>query len=113
MSEDIIDLKEVMERVENDQELLIELIEIFLEDYPGRMKSLKEAATQNDFSLIKDVAHSLKGASANISAKKISSLFLDVEHMAQKNDLSAMGDIYSKLEGLIEDLKRYLSTLKK
>lgn len=112
MDEEIIDLQDVLERVENDRELLVELIEIFLEDYPTRMASLKKAVSEKNIASVKDAAHSLKGASANISAKKISAIFLGIEGMVKANDLSPIAESYAKLDLYIEELKKYLLKLK-
>ena len=49
MSEDIIDLKEVMERVQEDQELFFELLEIFQEDYVEKRKLITELFSKKDF----------------------------------------------------------------
>ena len=41
MSEEILDLKEVMERVQDDKELLLELFDIFITDYSEKRKLLE------------------------------------------------------------------------
>ena len=37
---DIIDLKDALERVQDDKELLFELFSIFQEDFPGKRDSI-------------------------------------------------------------------------
>ena len=112
MDNEIIDLEEVLERVENDRELLIELIEIFLEDYPNKITELKNSVANKNGENTQNIAHSLKGASANISAKKISSIFLGIENSVKDNNFAAVEQVLGQLEGLIEDLKKFLVKLK-
>ena len=45
MSEEIIDLKDVMERVQGDRELLCELFDIYQEDFIKKRQALGEAIT--------------------------------------------------------------------
>ena len=107
-----IDLNEVLERVQNDKDLLVELFDIFLADCPAKITALKEAAAQKDLTRIKEVAHSMKGASGNISAKKLYALFLKIEQMAKTNDLSAMGSSLQELDRQMEEFKVCSSKLK-
>ncbi len=112
MNNDIIDYKEVMERVENDKELLIELIEIFLDDCPKKMGKLRKAIEDKNYEEIADVAHSLKGASGNLAAKKISALFLILEKKGKDKDLSDIDPIIQEIETLFGNVREYLEELK-
>ena len=56
MSNDIIDLEEVMERVQNDQELFFELLAIFQEDYEVKRRLLNELIALKDFEQLRNVA---------------------------------------------------------
>ena len=40
MNDDAIDMKEVMDRVQDDRELLIELLQIFSDDYAQKKKDV-------------------------------------------------------------------------
>ena len=65
MSDEVLDLNEFLERVQDDKELLLELLDIFSDDYQKKRVQLEEAVNKNDSEQIKSVAHSLKGASGN------------------------------------------------
>ncbi len=112
MSQDAVDLKEVLERVQNDRALLVELFDIFLSDCPGKITALKTAVAKKDLTALKDVAHSLKGASGNISAKKLFDSFLKIEQIAKSNDLSALDGPLSILDSQIEELKVFAAKYK-
>lgn len=112
MSNEIIDLKDVLVRVQNDKELLFEILGIFLEDCPTKIQSIKEAVAKKDFNVIREAAHSMKGASANISAKKINPIFLQIEQMAKNNSLDGIEELLEKLNGAFEELKDYSAKIK-
>jgi HPt (histidine-containing phosphotransfer) domain-containing protein len=112
MSE-IIDLKDFMERVQDDKELLVELLDIFQEDFIGKRQALGEAVKTNDVPKIKEVAHSLKGASGNISAKEMHANFLKIEQSAKSNDLAEISTILQSIDVQFEQIKQFAVRVKK
>ena len=107
MSQDIIDLPEVLERVQNDRELLAELIDIFLEDCPAKISMIKQAVLKKDFSQLRDTSHSMKGASGNISAKRLHTTFLQIEQLAKNDSLEGIEAFLKDLDKQFEEFKVY------
>lgn len=112
MNQDIIDLPEVLERVQNDKELLAELIDIFLEDCPAKIGSIRESVKKKDFAQLRDVAHSIKGASGNISAKKLHAIFLQIEQAGKNNSLEGMEALLEELDRHFREFREYSVLLK-
>ncbi len=115
MSDEVIDLPEFLDRVQDDKELLLELLDIFSSDYMQKRKQLTEAVEKSDMEKIKNIAHSLKGASGNISAKAMRQSFLDLEEKAKatkvadiKNILQVLDKKFPMLQQRIEQLKKEL-----
>ena len=115
MSEESIDLNEFMERVQDDKALLLELLDIYREDYKEKRKLLAEALASNNYEEIRGIAHSLKGASGNISAKPVRNIFLQFEEMGKvqntagyQKQLSDLDVEYTALDRWIEQLKKEL-----
>lgn len=113
MNEDIVDLQEVMERVQNDIELLIELFDIFEEDYRQKREEISKAIQQANYDELRNIAHSLKGASSNISAKGIFRYFAQLEKAAEQRDpahldglLKTIDQEYKKLQAFIAEYKK-------
>ena len=98
MGNDPVDLNEFLERVQDDKELLLELIDIFAEDYAGKRTLLGEAVEKKDYEEIKGISHSLKGASGNISAKKLRLILLQFEEMGRAQDLSGANEVIDALD---------------
>ncbi len=68
--EDIINRKELSERLDGDFELFKELVEIFLTDSDKLIKNIEDAINDKDSEKIRKSAHTLKGAVSNFSAEK-------------------------------------------
>ena len=57
-----LDLSRALRWVDGDRELLVELVDVLIEDYPRRMDALRSAIQSGDSAIARDTAHSLKGA---------------------------------------------------
>jgi PAS domain S-box-containing protein len=57
-----------LERLGGDEELMIDVIRLFLADCPQRLADIKSAVDQRDAERLRTSAHALKGAAANLSA---------------------------------------------
>jgi len=54
---------------DGDPELLIDLIQMFLDDGPTKVKSITEGSANGDFEKMERASHSLKGSSGNLGAR--------------------------------------------
>lgn len=111
MPEPCVDLAEVLERVQHDRELLLELFQIFLNDCPKKIEALKGAIKNNDWQQIQQIAHSLKGASGNIAAKRLNATFITVEQMAKENKLEGIREKIGELDGQLAEFRHYAEKL--
>ena len=62
------DRASLLERVEGDEELLAEMIKLFLADAPRLLDAMRNALQQGDMIVLERSAHSMKGAASNLSA---------------------------------------------
>ncbi|HET6144067.1 MAG TPA: response regulator [Candidatus Acidoferrales bacterium] len=83
---ELIDRTSLLERVEGDQELLAEMIQIFKEESPALMTAMHAALQSGDWIVLQRSAHSLKGAVSNLSSKSVASAALKLEQDAQNKD---------------------------
>ena len=98
MFDDVLDRNELMERVDNDQELLQELIELFVEDYPGLMKGIHDSIVQSDAEGLKVAAHTLKGAVGNFCAAAAFDAAFALEASGASGNLDNGSEQYALLE---------------
>jgi signal transduction histidine kinase/CheY-like chemotaxis protein len=64
----IFDRRSALQRLGGDEELLSEVIRIFLEDCPQQLARLRAAVDAREPEQIRTAAHALKGAASNLSA---------------------------------------------
>ena len=113
MSEEIIDLKDVLERVQDDKELLNELFDIYQEDFVVKRQALGDAIAAKDIVKIKEVAHSMKGSSGNISAKPLYAACLKLEMLAKEGKTDGMQEVVETIDGYFERIKVFAANFKK
>jgi HPt (histidine-containing phosphotransfer) domain-containing protein len=113
MEEEIIDLKDVLERVQDDKELLAELFDIYQEDFVIKRKALGDAVAAHDITKIKEIAHSMKGSSGNISAKSLHAACVKLETLAKAGKTDGMLEVTSEIDGYFEAIKVFAARFKK
>ena len=63
-----IDRQVALSRVGGDAELLKEIAQLFIDDYPRAMADIRQAADRGDAKSLERSAHGLKGSVANFGA---------------------------------------------
>jgi two-component system sensor histidine kinase/response regulator len=106
-----LDRASLLERVEGDQELLAEMIQLFLADAPQLLEAMRKALLQGDMILLERSAHSMKGAAGNMSAEVTVGAALRLEQSAKKGDAESSKANLATLEGAIERLLPVLADL--
>jgi len=101
----------LLERVEGDQELLAEMIQLFLADAPHLLDAMRNALLQGDMILLERSAHSMKGAAGNMSAMVTVNAAMQLEQSVKKGDLELSRAYLAALEGAVERLIPVLADL--
>lgn len=84
-----VDLSAALKSVGGNEELLGELIKIFLEELPRRLDAVRHAASRGDAEESRRVAHNLKGALTMLGAAEARALARQVEGLADARQLKA------------------------
>jgi HPt (histidine-containing phosphotransfer) domain-containing protein len=108
---ELIDRVSLMARVEGDQELLTEMIQIFKEEAPALMAAMRSALQSGDWIVLERSAHSLKGAASNLSSKSAASVALKLEHDAQNKDEGSAKLSLAEVERVMQLLLPALSDI--
>ena len=101
-----MDRMELLERLGGDEEFLKEVLNIFLQDAPGRILSLREAISKNDTRGIRFQAHTLKGSCATVSAMALKEDARQIEVAGENSDLNRAKDLLPLLQKDFEDFQR-------
>ena len=113
VSSTILDRNSLLQRVDNDHELLLELIDLFLEDTPQRIQTMIAALEKSDAEEIERRAHSLKSAAANLSATALEEVAQKIEDFSAQSDLASVAGILGRFKREFETLKTALAALQK
>lgn len=109
----VIDENSFMETFQYfDKSIVVEIIDIFIEEYPQRMSDLKKDIDQKDFTKLKFDAHSLKGVIANFFAAEPQQHARDLEIKGSASDAEGLEETYQKLALTVSDLLEDLKSLK-
>jgi HPt (histidine-containing phosphotransfer) domain-containing protein len=98
-------------RVGGDEELLSEVIGLFLDDYPHSLQRLREAVTAGDSSAVEQYAHSLKGSVSIFGAQEAVEAAFSLEKQGRSGDLTAAPDGLKRLEQALAKLKPELEAI--
>ncbi len=96
------DREELLDRVGQDQALVKELAGMFREGLPQWLQDIGQAVQGGDAQALTRAAHALKGASANLSAREISRLALDLEQLGRRGDLAGAPAVYQRLQEAVD-----------
>ena len=83
-------------RVSGDEELMTNVLNIFLEDLPERLAAIRQSVTSAD--ALRAAAHALKGAAANLSAGRLTGAAQALERIAAESRMEAAGDAALRVE---------------
>ncbi len=94
---------------EEDPHLLEELLELYLVDTLQRIAAVVEADVQGDLEVIRQQAHALKSASANIGALQFSEQWRTIETLAREGApvseaIGRMQEMFSEVEHALAEL---------
>jgi two-component system sensor histidine kinase/response regulator len=100
--------EELLERIDGDRTFLSELLELFRADYPGQIRTAREAVSNGDAAALQLVGHALKGALQNLAAPIASKLAAGLESMGRSGDIALAEPRVKELE---KELPRVIETL--
>lgn len=83
----VFDENELLERLMGDHKLAQKLVDSFVQDVPEKLANLDGLIRAADSVSIRAAAHALKGAAANLSARALKELAVQMQEAATKEDL--------------------------
>jgi HPt (histidine-containing phosphotransfer) domain-containing protein len=93
---------------ETDHEFVLELIDIYISETPKHLTALKAALKEKNLSALTIAAHTLKGSSLNLGAKKLGALCYKLEELG-RSGLPILPDTNS--QAIEEELEEVTSKL--
>jgi HPt (histidine-containing phosphotransfer) domain-containing protein len=104
-----VNAHELMDRLGGDREFLIELTELFRQDYPRHVQLIRESIDHGDVAGLRQSSHVLKGSLSSLSACQAREFAAHLEEMGTTGNLqgakAALHDLERELVNTMEALE--------
>ena len=87
----------LLRRLSGDHELMVEVIQVFLEDLPARLAAIEAAVTDRNAGALRSAAHALKGAAGNLSAGRLFESALVLERAGAESQMATASAAWRQL----------------
>ena len=101
----VLDRDEVFRRAMEDVDLLEGVFDLFLEDYPDRLRCVNESIEQGDAAALRSSAHVLKGALGNLAAKAACETAHQLEKSGAESSLAAAPKLIAQVQDQVVELE--------
>jgi two-component system, sensor histidine kinase and response regulator len=98
----ILNLEELLTRVDDDRELVVELFFIFRSGCPGNFQRLREAIRREDGKAAERECHTFKGILLNLSAPRAATAVRELENLVRKRQFASMKIGLAELESEVQ-----------
>jgi HPt (histidine-containing phosphotransfer) domain-containing protein len=104
----VFDRRTALDRVGDDEEVLAEVIGLFLQDVSGRMDDIRRAIREGDPKRLETAAHTLKGAASCLGGESTAAAASRLEALGKTEELSGATEGLAELEC---ELKRFIDEI--
>src|SRR5206468_11193862 len=104
-SKAVVNREVLLASVEEDLDFLREVIELFLEDYPGRLTGIREAVRGKEGEKLERAAHGLKGGLGSLYAEAAQAAATQLEQMGRTGELAEADKTLAVLEQELDRLR--------
>jgi PAS domain S-box-containing protein len=101
-----------LEQAQGDHELLVEIVDLFLDELPRQTLLLRDALARQDSNALERTAHKLKGSIGNFGARRAYDAALRLEVIGREERLSDAPAALTELEGETERLREALAAFR-
>ncbi|MBN2639109.1 MAG: Hpt domain-containing protein [Bacteroidales bacterium] len=96
-----------------DKEVVLEIINIFIDEYPDRLQTIQNNINNGDFDQLRFNAHSIKGVVANFIAPEVQAMARELEMKGTNKDASGVQELYDNFKNKADQMLEELNELKK
>lgn len=83
---------------DDGSDLIVELIDLYLEDAPQRIRAMRKAAAASEWVLLKQAAHNLKGSSSSLGVRHVAEI-------CEKLEVTVAADSPAGVDALVQLLE--------
>jgi CheY-like chemotaxis protein/HPt (histidine-containing phosphotransfer) domain-containing protein len=107
----VFDASDLADRCDGDDELVREVVQLFLESSAAQLASIARAADSGDCDSLEREAHSLKGAARSTGARRVAEAASAVEKIGRGGDLGGAHEAISVLRRELRALRPEINAL--
>ena len=93
-------------QLEGEPDIVVELMELYLEDASCKLAAMHEDLTEKGGRSVGRLAHSLRGSSANLGARRVAALCWELERMGEGGPPCGGGVLLNRLESELACVRR-------
>ena len=108
MANDVFNYDLMLENYMGEKELVIDVLGVYKNKVEKQLEKIEQAIADKNIGVLKFEAHSIKGGSYNVTAKKIGNIASKMEADCKANDIS---NIDSYFEDLKEEFKEFVEAI--
>jgi HPt (histidine-containing phosphotransfer) domain-containing protein len=97
-------MAKTLEQLDGDATLLREVIEIFLNEAPKHLSTLRLAVNQGISATVESAAHSLKGELGYLGQAELSKKALEIEEVGRSHNIERAASLFPQFEAEITNL---------
>ncbi len=109
---DVLNKNELLDKVFGDVDLLIEIVDMFLELSPNMLNDIDHAIKARDAKGLSETAHTFKGSIGNFEQGYAFEAALELEKMGKSCELDKSSEAFKKLKQEVAVLEEALKSLK-
>jgi HPt (histidine-containing phosphotransfer) domain-containing protein len=94
----VLNITELLSRVDNDHELVSELFFIFKSVFPSHLQRLSDAVANELSKQVEAESHSLKGMLLNLSAPRTAVPAADLENLGREGKIAGMREALAEFQ---------------
>jgi HPt (histidine-containing phosphotransfer) domain-containing protein len=101
---DVLNITELLNRVDNDHELVSEFFFIFKSVFPSHLQRLSDAVAKELPKQVEAESHTLKGMLLNLSAARAAVLADDLENLGREGKIPGMREAFTEFHSEAQTL---------
>ncbi len=103
-----IDLDRLRLSSDGDRQFELELLQIYIDDMNLRLRDLENARLNGDVKEVRHIAHTIKGASANVGAEGMRMLAQSIERGATQGHVEFADIAVNALHETFEETRKFV-----
>jgi HPt (histidine-containing phosphotransfer) domain-containing protein len=101
---DRLDLGDMRKRLGNNDPLIAELLQMFLDGVPAQMSAIQSAVDVRHFEAVRRTAHMLKSGATNLSAMGVIEAASRLEAAGERREAAELTQLFARLVAEVDDL---------